>query len=232
VGLRPPACWDRGFESHPGNGSLSVVSIVCSQHRSSSGCQLEVSASGWSLGQRSPTECGVSESDLEAAVLRKPWPTGAFCAMGGGKNCITETVQWPMTSNTVEGWMSVSPRVCHRRPTVSWQRAKPVIVGWFAGSTWKTTNGIPNGLYYLVTFMVDLHYVYIYKRGCGPHSTAGRAGGLGDLNFRLYSVEIVWRNGMDMVGRRRRKCCRNLLFLNLSRQSEYNYENRITVLCI
>ena len=36
VGLRPLACCDRGFESHPGHGCLSVVSVVC--------CQVEVSA--------------------------------------------------------------------------------------------------------------------------------------------------------------------------------------------
>jgi hypothetical protein len=33
---------------------LSVVSVVC--------CQVEVSATSWSLVQRSPTECGVSKS--------------------------------------------------------------------------------------------------------------------------------------------------------------------------
>ena len=43
-------CWDRGFESHRGHGCLSVVSVVC--------CQVEVSATSWSLVQRSPTECG------------------------------------------------------------------------------------------------------------------------------------------------------------------------------
>ena len=31
---------------------MSVVSVVC--------CQVEVSATGWSLVQRSPTDCGVS----------------------------------------------------------------------------------------------------------------------------------------------------------------------------
>jgi hypothetical protein len=36
-----------------GHGCLSVVSVVC--------CQVEVSATGWSLVQRSPTECGVSK---------------------------------------------------------------------------------------------------------------------------------------------------------------------------
>ena len=35
-----------------GHGCLSVVSVVC--------CQVEVSATGWSLVQRSPTDCGAS----------------------------------------------------------------------------------------------------------------------------------------------------------------------------
>ena len=48
----PLACWDRGFESHRGHGYLSVVSVVC--------CQVEVSASSWSLVQRSPTNCAAS----------------------------------------------------------------------------------------------------------------------------------------------------------------------------
>ena len=48
-GLRPLACCDCGVESRQGHGCLSVVSVVC--------CQVEVSASGWSLIQRSPTRC-------------------------------------------------------------------------------------------------------------------------------------------------------------------------------
>jgi hypothetical protein len=52
VGLRPLACWDCVFESHRRHGCLSVVSVVC--------CQVEVSATGWSLVQRSPTDCGAS----------------------------------------------------------------------------------------------------------------------------------------------------------------------------
>jgi hypothetical protein len=77
AGLRPLACWDCGFELHRHYGCLSVVSVVC--------CQVEVSASGWSLVQRSPTECGVSECDREASIMRKPWPTGGCCATGGKK---------------------------------------------------------------------------------------------------------------------------------------------------
>ena len=52
-----------------GHGRLSVVSVVCSQ--------VEVSASGWSLIQRSSTEC-----DREASIMRVPWPTRGYCALG------------------------------------------------------------------------------------------------------------------------------------------------------
>jgi hypothetical protein len=44
------------------------VSVVC--------CQVEVSASGLSLVQRSPTDCGVSECDRESSTMRRLWPTG------------------------------------------------------------------------------------------------------------------------------------------------------------
>ena len=33
-------------------------------------------APGWSLVQRSPTDCGVSEYDHESSTMRRPWPTG------------------------------------------------------------------------------------------------------------------------------------------------------------
>jgi WD40 repeat protein len=51
LGLRPSACWDRGFQSHRGHGCLSLVQCLC--------CQVEVSATGRSLVQRSPNDCGV-----------------------------------------------------------------------------------------------------------------------------------------------------------------------------
>jgi hypothetical protein len=44
--------------------------------------QVEVSVSGWSLVQRSPTECGVSERDHESSTMRRPWPTGGCCDVG------------------------------------------------------------------------------------------------------------------------------------------------------
>jgi hypothetical protein len=53
-------------------GSMDVflfLIVACSQ--------LEVSASSLSLVQGSPTECGVSEFDLETSEIRSPRPTGA-----------------------------------------------------------------------------------------------------------------------------------------------------------
>jgi hypothetical protein len=51
--------------SNPAGGGgyrcLSLVSVVC--------CQVEVSATGWSLVQRSPTDCGVSECDRETSII-------------------------------------------------------------------------------------------------------------------------------------------------------------------
>jgi hypothetical protein len=55
------------------HGCLSLVSVVC--------CQVEVSATGCSLVQRSPTEYGVSECDREASIMRRPWPTRGCCTI-------------------------------------------------------------------------------------------------------------------------------------------------------
>ena len=44
---------------------MFVVCVVC--------CQVEVSATGRSLVQRIPTECGVSECDLETSRMDAPY---------------------------------------------------------------------------------------------------------------------------------------------------------------
>jgi hypothetical protein len=58
VRLRLLACWDCRWEFRRVHGCLSLVSVGC--------CHLESFESGWSLVQRSPSECGVSECDREA----------------------------------------------------------------------------------------------------------------------------------------------------------------------
>jgi hypothetical protein len=59
--------------NHAEDMDVSLVSVVC--------CQAEVSATGWSLVQRSPTECGVSECDSEASIIRRPCPTRGLRAI-------------------------------------------------------------------------------------------------------------------------------------------------------
>ena len=71
--MLPLASCDCGFESRWGNEVLSLASVVC--------CHVEVSATCRSLVQRSPTDCGVSECNREASIMRRPWPTGGCCAM-------------------------------------------------------------------------------------------------------------------------------------------------------
>jgi len=46
---------------------LSVVNVVC--------YQVEVSATSWSLVQRSHTDCDASFCDLETSRMRRPWLT-------------------------------------------------------------------------------------------------------------------------------------------------------------
>jgi hypothetical protein len=69
----------------PGHRCLAVVMVAC--------CQVEVSASGWSLVQRSSTKCRVSECDPEASMMTSPWPTRGCCTIGKKKkedicNCV------------------------------------------------------------------------------------------------------------------------------------------------
>jgi len=49
------------------HGYLSVKSVVCRQ--------VAVPATGRSIVQRNRTECGVSECDREASIIRRPRPT-------------------------------------------------------------------------------------------------------------------------------------------------------------
>jgi hypothetical protein len=61
----------QNFSAPRTGGCLSVVSVMC--------CQVKVSASGWSLVQRSPSEFGVADCDREALIMRWLWPTRGSC---------------------------------------------------------------------------------------------------------------------------------------------------------
>jgi hypothetical protein len=43
--------------------------------------QVQISASGWSLVQRSPTKCSVSMCDHESSIMNRPWPTAAVALL-------------------------------------------------------------------------------------------------------------------------------------------------------
>jgi len=67
---RPLACWDGGFDTHRRHRYLSVV---C--------CLVDDSATCWSLVQRSPIDCHVSDCNRESSIMRRLWPNGGFCVM-------------------------------------------------------------------------------------------------------------------------------------------------------
>jgi hypothetical protein len=77
--------------------SVSVVSVVCRQ--------VEVSASGWSLVQRSPTGCAELECDREVLNVREPCPTSRCCAL---RNIVKCTTTWKSVQGlrlrTVYSW--------------------------------------------------------------------------------------------------------------------------------
>jgi hypothetical protein len=104
VGLPPHACWDCGFESRRAHGCLSLMSVMC--------CQVEVSASGWSLVQRSPTACGVSECCHKASTTR-PRPTRGCCAIGKRILCCRWTCEFK--------WSQCVPVTCWLELTSSLQ---------------------------------------------------------------------------------------------------------------
>jgi hypothetical protein len=60
--------------TQPGEWRSVFVIVVC--------WQVEVSASGWLLVQRSPTGCGVSECNRKAPIMRRSWPIRESCAIG------------------------------------------------------------------------------------------------------------------------------------------------------
>jgi hypothetical protein len=100
VRLRPLACCDRGFKSHWRHGCLFVVSVVC--------CQVEVSATDWSLVQRSPTDCGAS-----LCVIKKSCKQGGYSPARGMQNTNPQWVVAPVEKNKAQFLYSLTIRMLH-----------------------------------------------------------------------------------------------------------------------
>jgi hypothetical protein len=130
--------------------------------------QVQVSASGWSLVQRSPTEC-----DREASIMRRLGPSRGCRAMGGGGtrliNCTGKAVavEWgyAYTFTHSELWWLVgftpwtfSPR--ERACAAHW------IGGWVAlsvtGRFGEKKNPLPLIYVCMCVCMYGLYNVYVY----------------------------------------------------------------------
>ena len=74
VGLQPLACWNCGPKSLQGvwgeGGCLYFVNVVC--------CHVEVSATGWSLVQRSSTGCCMCSRNLNIEEAQAHWNSQAI----------------------------------------------------------------------------------------------------------------------------------------------------------
>jgi hypothetical protein len=100
---------------------VCLVSVVC--------CQVEVSATGWSLVQRSPTECGVSKKVWSWSLEK--WgslgPQGTVVPLGGGGEGFNSSGTWRRGSGRVvpnilknhsaltalrKRWMHYNPSKC------------------------------------------------------------------------------------------------------------------------
>jgi len=100
-------CWKCGFEYYRGHRCLSVMRVVR--------CQVEVSSSGWSLVQRSPTECSVSECDIETSILRHRFTGGCFACISLNTTCLFLYLLTPWSSFLLEN--STSSQLFKKFPT-------------------------------------------------------------------------------------------------------------------
>jgi hypothetical protein len=66
----PSKAW---VSSPSGDMDVCLLLVLC--------CQVEVSVTGRSFIQMSPTACGVPECDGEALMMGKPWPMGAVAPL-------------------------------------------------------------------------------------------------------------------------------------------------------
>jgi hypothetical protein len=75
VAARSKMCvWGRSLAGIAGSNPAGRMSVCLSVSCEDCVVQVEVSMSGWSLVQRSPTECGVYALNYEASIKRRPWP--------------------------------------------------------------------------------------------------------------------------------------------------------------
>jgi hypothetical protein len=82
------ARWVGFWVRTPSEVCMSLVSAVC--------YQAEVTASDWSLVQRSPIYCEVSECDYITSIMWRHWPVRSVAPWGGEEDTVwAQTVRLP-----------------------------------------------------------------------------------------------------------------------------------------
>jgi hypothetical protein len=130
---------DCGFESRRGHERQPLLSVVC--------CQVEISVSGWLFVQKSPKECGVSECDCEASILKRPWP---MLAVVSWKKIVWRTwVAWVTTATPVARTMTQT--INHRGRDSVLESACGVCCGQQDNGTGASSSGtfFPLSLFFL-----------------------------------------------------------------------------------
>ena len=95
----------------PARAWISIVRVACRQ--------VEVSATSWSLIQSIPTECGVTECDLEVSIMRRSWPSMGCRAMGKGLVTLLLTqfhkihIYFDNTNTSLRIWLQSTIRGCY-----------------------------------------------------------------------------------------------------------------------
>jgi hypothetical protein len=118
-----PRCQRRGFAASrllglwvriPPGAWMSVSCECC-----------ELSSRGLCVGQRSPTECDVSECDREASIMWRPCPTGGCCDIGKSKDAVnSRAVYMPLL--VYEVYCNVVYGQCKRINNPEWSMFRPV----------------------------------------------------------------------------------------------------------
>jgi hypothetical protein len=126
--------------------------------------QVEVSTTGWSLIQRIPTECGVSECDREASIMRRHWHNGGLLPLGGKKR-------------------SFPPLSCYHAGANLWSQKS------YGPKDHSRTHNTPHTRHYIMTF----HLTYTIPVNLTVHvSTEIKATFMAKHTCGIDSSNIRW----------------------------------------
>ena len=132
-----------------GRGSLSVVSIVC--------CEVEVSATSWSLVQRGPTDCGASLCDKgEQKSLHPQWT---------GRRIQTKKEKLIRTEELLDTQLTKSRGFVYTPPCAAMDTNcySEIIFPFFLNYSWRHTNYFSEIIFPLFFKLLVTTYKLIFR---------------------------------------------------------------------